>query len=293
MVGFDGFLVRNLRMGRTYSEEHGESSGLKVGHVEQLSATLHHLPSDSANVFFTDPPYYDAVPYAYLADFFYVWLRRSLGGLYPGLFGESAVPKNREIVVDRMHELSNSTHDIAYYKTELAKAFGEGRRILQPGGIGTVVFASKTTASWEAILRALIDSGWVITGSWPIDSEMETRVSALGQARLSSSVHLICRPREKPDGSIRETESGEWRDILQELPAQIHAWLPRLAREGIVGADAIFACIGPALEIFSRYSRVDRADGTAVSLGEYLEQVWAAVAKEALLPLQGCRCQWS
>ncbi len=77
-------------------------------------------------------------------------------------------------------------------------------------------------------------------------------------------------------------ELGDWRDVLQELPRRIHEWMPRLAEEGVVGADAIFACLGPALEIFSRYYRVEKASGETVSLREYLEQVWAAVAKEAL-----------
>ena len=77
-------------------------------------------------------------------------------------------------------------------------------------------------------------------------------------------------------------EIGDWRDVLQELPRRIHEWMPRLAEEGVVGADAIFACLGPALEIFSRYSRVEKASGETVSLKEYLEQVWAAVSKEAL-----------
>jgi hypothetical protein len=111
---------------------------------------------------------------------------------------------------------------------------------------------------------------------------MEARVSAQGQARLASSVHLVCRPRENPDGSVRTDEVGDWRDVLAELPRRIHDWMPRLAEEGVVGADAIFACLGPALEIFSRHSRVEKASGEAVTLGEYLVQVWAAVAKEAL-----------
>jgi len=81
---------------------------------------------------------------------------------------------------------------------------------------------------------------------------------------------------------MRADEVGDWRTVLQELPGRIHAWLPRLAQEGVVGADAIFACLGPALEIFSRYSRVEKASGETVTLGEYLEQVWAAVSKEAL-----------
>ena len=252
------------------------------GHVEQASATEHPLPSDSAQALVTDPPYYDAVPYAFLSDFFHVWFRRMLRDAHPELFTIAAVPKDQEIVVDRTHELSNTTHDIAYYERELAKAFGEGRRVVRPDGIGVIVFASKTTASWEAILKAVVDAGWIITGSWPIDTEMETRIAAAGQARLASSVHLVCRPRENPDGSVRTDEIGDWRDVLQALPIRIHEWMPRLAEEGVVGADAIFACLGPALEIFSRYSRVEKASGETVTLKEYLEQVWAAVAKEAL-----------
>src|ERR1051325_4109603 len=252
------------------------------GKAEQNSACQHRLPDDSVDLFLTDPPYYDAVPYAYLADFFYVWLRRSLGRSYPDLFEGAAVPKDAEIVVDRPHELSNSTHDIAFYERELTRAFAEGRRLAKPEALGTIVFASKTTASWEAILKAVVDAGWIITGSWPIDTEMETRVSAQSQARLASSVHLVCRPRENPDGSVCTDEIGDWRDVLAELPGRIHDWMPRLAEEGVVGADAIFACLGPALEVFSRYSRVEKASGEAVTLKEYLEQVWAAVAKEAL-----------
>ena len=89
---------------------------------------------------------------------------------------------------------------------------------------------------------------------------------AQGPAALASSVHLVCRPRENPDGSVRTDEVGDWRDVLAELPRRIHEWMPRLAEEGVVGADAIFACLGPALEIFSRYSRVEKASGEAVTL---------------------------
>ena len=90
---------------------------------QQSTATAHPLPDDSANAFITDPPYYDAVPYAFLADFFYVWLRRSVGHLHGNFFKEPVGPKDEEIVVDRPHELSNSTHDIEFYERELAKAF--------------------------------------------------------------------------------------------------------------------------------------------------------------------------
>lgn len=259
-----------------------ESISLPIGHVEQASATKHLLPEDSANALITDPPYYDAVPYAHLSDFFYIWLRRALTQEHPDLVRESEVPKAPEIVVDRSHELSQSQKGIVFYECELAKAFEEGLRIVRPDGIGTIVFASKTTASWEAILTATVDAGWIISGSWPIDTEMETRVAAQGQARLGSSIHLVCRPRKQLNGLLKDKVIGDWREVLQELPKRIHSWMPRLAKEGIVGADAIFACLGPALEIFSRYSCVEKASGEQVKLKEYLEQVWAAVSREAL-----------
>jgi len=139
----------------------------------------------------------------------------------------------------------------------------------------------------------MIDAGWIVTGSWPIDTEMGSRLRAMKSAALASSIHLVCRPRENPDGSLR-TDVGEWRDVLDELPGRIHEWMGRLAQEGVVGADAIFACLGPALEIYSRYSRVERADGVSVPLGDvtdesgnvvergYLSYVWEAVSQEAL-----------
>jgi hypothetical protein len=158
----------------------------------------------------------------------------------------------------------------------------EGRRILTPDGIGVVVFAHKSTSGWEALLQAMINAGWIFTGSWPIDTEMGSRLRAMDSAALASSIHLVCRPRENPDGSVREDDVGDWSDVLTELPQRIHAWLPGLAAEGVVGADAIFSCLGPALEIYSRYSRVEKASGEVVALKEYLEEVWAAVSREAL-----------
>ena len=148
--------------------------------------------------------------------------------IYPELLQANEVPKAAEIVVDRPHELSNSTKDIAFYERELGKAFAEARRVIRPDGIGAIVFASKSTSSWEAILNAVVDAGWIITGSWPIDTEMEARIAAARQARLASSVHLVCRPRKYPDGSDKADDIGEWRDVLQELPRRIHEWTPRL-----------------------------------------------------------------
>lgn len=243
------------------------------GQAQEADAIGHPLPDDAGACFFTDPPYYDAVPYADLSDFFFVWLKRTLPG-FGG--GRNLTGKEAECIVDQ-----TKGKDGAYFERTISGAMAEGRRVLMPDGAGCVVFAHKSTSGWEAILQAIVDAGWTITASWPIDTERAGRLRATGSAALSSSVHIVIRPRENPDGSLRQ-EVGDWGDVITELPRRIHEWMPRLAEEGVVGADAIFSCLGPALEVFSRYSRVERADGSAVTLRDYLEHVWAAVSREAL-----------
>ncbi|MCF3609727.1 DUF1156 domain-containing protein, partial [Planktothrix agardhii 1033] len=250
-------------------------SDWNIGNIASCSAVSSPLPNDSANSFITDPPYYDAIPYADLSDFFYVWLKRTIGDKYKELFEQVLTPKKGEIVqlAERNPKYSYKTHE--YYETLMTQAMSEGRRILASDGVGIVVFAHKSTAGWEAQLQAMINAGWIITGSWAIDTEMGSRLRAMNSAALASSVHLVCRPRSN-------NEIGDWRNILQELPLRIKEWMPRLTEQGVVGADAIFACLGPALEIFSRYSSVEKASGEIVPLREYLEYVWAAISKEAL-----------
>jgi hypothetical protein len=157
----------------------------------------------------------------------------------------------------------------------MKQAMIEGRRILSDNGRSIVVFAHKSTAGWEAQLQAMIDAGWSITASWSIDTEMSNRLRAMDSAALASSIHLVCRPRVG-------NPIGNWRDVMEALPVRINRWLPRLAKEGVVGADAIFACLGPALEIFSQYAKVEKANGEIVTLREYLEVVWGVISKEAL-----------
>lgn len=253
-----------------------------VGRCEKASATANPLPNDAADAFVTDPPYYNAVPYADLSDFFYVWLRRTIGSCYPDLFRDPLTPKEDEICEMAGWDPDRYPHkDGKWFEQKMTQAMAEGRRILNPPGVAVVVFAHKSTSGWEAMLQALIDAGWTITTSWPIDTENTSRLRAQGSAALASSIHLVCHPRENSDEPVQDIV-GDWRDVLQELPRRIHEWLPRLAKEGVVGADAIFACLGPALEVFSCYSRVEKASGEVVTLKEYLEHVWAAVAREAL-----------
>ena len=258
----------------------------KVGLVHQVDATEHPLPDRSAGVWFTDPPYYFAVPYADLSDFFYVWLKRTLPD-HPFLrdpfdSNNNLTPKNPELCeMARWDSVRYPHKDQSFFENGMAVAFAEGRRILKEDGIGSVVFAHKTTEGWEALLSGMIRGGWIITGSWPIATEMGARLRARDSAALATSVHLICRPREVA------APIGEWAEVLRELPQRVGDWMQRLQKDGIRGADLVFACIGPALEIYSRYSAVETPEGHRVELPEYLERVWEVVAREALEQILG------
>ena len=256
-----------------------------VASVHLSDARSHFLPDRSAGVWFTDPPYYDAVPYADLSDFFLVWLKRSLPEhpLLRDPFDSANLlsPKTAEAVQDETKEHDGQPKDRVWFEATMAKAFAEGRRVLAEDGIGSVVFAHKTTEGWEALLSGMVRGGWTITGSWPIATEMTSRLRARDSAALATSVHLICRPRPE-DAPI-----GEWADVLRELPLRVGEWMEHLQDEGLRGADLVFACIGPALEVFSRYRSVETAEGQKVGLPAYLEKVWEVVGRAALEQVLG------
>ncbi len=255
------------------------------GSTGRADACASPLPGGSVAVYFTDPPYYDAIPYSELSDFFFVWLKRALPG-HPLLLDtddptNALTPKVAEIVQDETKQYNGLPKDRVFFETQMARAFSEGRRVLQEDGVGAVVFAHKTTEGWEALLSGMIVGGWVMTGSWPIATELASRNRARESAALATSVHLVCRPR--PDNS----GTGDWAGVLRELPNRVGDWMERLQGEGVRGADLVFACIGPALEIFSRYAKVETAEGREVALAEYLEKVWEVVGRSALAQVLG------
>ena len=273
--------VENLFQNATATViEGGKPSG-----VQQVDAGNHLLPDGSASVWFTDPPYYDAVPYSDLSDFFLVWLKRTLPQhekLGDPFDPENPLsPKSAEVVQDETKQVARQPKDRAWFEEAMARSFGEGRRVLREDGIGSVVFAHKTTEGWEALLSGMIHGGWTITASWPIATERYSRLRARDSAALATSIHLICRPRPL-DAPI-----GDWADVLRELPRRVADWMERLQVEGIRGADLVFACVGPALEIFSRYCAVETAEGYEVGLADYLEKVWEVVGRAALEQVLG------
>src|SRR5262249_25547365 len=189
------------------------------------SATGVPLPDASAAAVCTDPPYYAAIPYADLSDFFYSWLRRSLHSLHLDFIRDESAPKDEECV-SLAHRAAMYRHkDAAWFERKMAEACAEACRITDRSGIGVFVFANKETAGWEAMLSSVSTPGWPSSASWPIDTERPGRLRAQDSAALASSVHLICRPRAN-------SVVGDWRDVLIELPKRIHDWMPRLAAEG-------------------------------------------------------------
>ncbi|MEW6771696.1 MAG: DUF1156 domain-containing protein [Bacillota bacterium] len=266
--------------------------------VTQIAdATVCPLSDNAASVWFTDPPYYYAVPYADLSDFFFVWLKRMLPG--EPYLRDPFDPGN--LLTPKQQELCEMTHwdperypykDKQFFENGMMRAFKEGRRVLNEDGVGCVVFAHKTTEGWEALLSGMLQAGWTITASWPIATEMSSRLRAQESAALATSVHLVCRPR------LQDAGVGDWAEVKAEMEQRVREWMARLLEEGIRGADAIFSCIGPALEVFSRYERVETPAGYAVPLGGnpeaaepqergFLSYVFEAVSREALRQVLG------
>jgi putative DNA methylase len=267
----------------------------QIGQVQQADAAESSLIDGNCAVWFTDPPYYDAVSYADLSDFFFAWLKRTsqeyerLQDPYDS--SNPLTPKIREAIQDDAKQVNGRPKDRAFFEATMAKSFSEGRRALRDDGVGCVVFAHKTTEGWEALLSGMIHGGWVITGSWPIATEMGSRLRAQESAALATSVHLVCRPRT-------EATVGDWGEVFRELPKRVGDWMDRLESEGVRGADLVFACIGPALEIYSRYVKVVDAEEREIPLGGnpeatephlrgYLSYVWEVVGRTALEQVLG------
>jgi adenine-specific DNA methylase len=260
--------------------------------VQIADACASPLSIQSAGVWFTDPPYYDSVPYSHLADFFYVWLKRSLPDSLQKWFHGELTNKTTECVVDRPHSLSKSSKTRSYYESKMGEAMREGRRVLREDGIGCVVFAHKTTEGWEALLSGMLSAGFVITASWPVTTEMAARMVARDTAALAGSVHLVCRPRPADAGV------GDWTEVKAAMEKRIREWLPTLIKHGVRGADAIFSCLGPALESYSKFEKVLTAADHPVPLGGdpdaiepeqrgFLAYVFETLSKEALRQVLG------
>ena len=236
---------------------------LHIPQVSQSSATELPYPDNYFDAVFTDPPYYDNVNYAELSDFFYVWLKRCIGDLYPELFSTPLVPKSKEIVANPVRH-GNQESAKRFFEEMLKKSFQEIYRVLKPNGICAIVYAHKSTAGWETLINSLLDSGLVPTASWPIDTEMKVRLNAQETASLASSIYIVCRKMERQ-------ETGWFSDVKKEIKERI--FNNNLWEEGVAGPDFFIACIGSAIEVFGKYEKVMDYEGNVIRADKLLEFV--------------------
>jgi len=255
------------------SIEHCSQVAKRPGNVTHSSATSLTYPDNYFDAVITDPPYYDNVPYSYLSDYFYVWLKRTIGHLYPELFSTPLTPKGEEIVTYS----NNGGYESGkkFFEDMLSKAFTEIFRVLKPEGIACIVFAHKSTEAWETIINALNNAGLYLTASWPINTERKARLRGRDSAALSSSIYMVCRKRTNK-------QTAYFSELKPQIERRIQEKLDQFWEEGIGGSDLFISAIGPAMEVFGKYDGVEKLSGERVSASELLEFVRRTVSEYAL-----------
>lgn len=233
--------------------------------VAQRSATERGF---SGLVVSTDPPYYDNIGYADLADFFYVWLRRSLRPVYPSLLGTMLTPKADELVATPYRFEGDKERAKQFFEDGFVETFTHAREQQLPDVPMTIFYAFKqsetdvddgiASTGWETLLQGLLTAGLTVTGTWPMRTELGNRVLAAGANALASSVVLVCRPRETTAGVT--DRAGFMSALRSELPAELAV----LRQAAIAPVDLAQASIGPGMAVFSRYAKVIEPSGDAM-----------------------------
>ena len=244
-------------------------------HQADASTTIH---ATDGPIIVTDPPYYDNIDYADLSDFFYVWLRPLLRNVYPDLFSGILTPKDEEItaIPSRFDDPRQRFEDL------LNKTLKLMRERCSPEFPSSIFYAYKqqeeeregrTSTGWETMLSAIVSAGFQIVGTWPMRTERSARSNALSANSLASSVVLVCRPRS--DNAPTATRRQFFDELEKELPTA----LDQLTREGhIAPTDLAQAAIGPGMQIYSRYSRIETISGEPVSVRDALVAINRAIA---------------
>lgn len=249
--------------------------------VSRGSATALPWENGQFDAVVTDPPYYDNVPYADISDFFYVWLKRTIGHLYTEHFATVGTPKKEEAVADASRHDGSKEKARRFYEEKMAQAFCEAHRVLKPGGQLVVVYAHKTTLGWATLVDALRLAGFIITEAWPMDTEGQ-RLRAINSAALASSIFLVGRKREDAIGV------GSYEDAVRpELHHIVRERVETLWKQGITGADLIIAAVGAGLRAFTQYPRVEYANGEEVPATRFLQEVEGLVHEVLLEKILG------
>ncbi len=215
--------------------------------------TLDHIDDASVDVVVMDPPYYDNVMYAELSDFFYVWLKRTAGHVVPELFTRALTDKENEAVANPAKFAGQKGAKALAgrdYQQRMARIFEECRRVLKPNGIMTLMFTHKATGAWDALTKGLMEAGFIITASWPINTEAEGSLHIKDKSAANSTIFLVCRPRE---AAPTDGAADYWEDVEPLVAQAVRRRVEDFQQAGIGGVDLYLACFGPALEEFSRH----------------------------------------
>ena len=281
--------------------EHATSIPFKTNAVDILKQSATTAIGNRVNVIITDPPYYDAIPYSDLMDFFYIWLRRIQHGFFLQIDQAFHTPlspkwdqeaKDGELIDDESRFGGNKQASKKAYEEGMAKAFQRCLDALVDNGRLVVVFANKEVDAWETLIAALIKGGAVVTASWPIQTEREDRVRNVAAAALSSSVWIVCRKRSKT------TPVGWEEEVLNCMREKLFAPRETLGGRnilqyyfdlGIRGPDFIWAALGPALTAYSAHSVVKKPEGGYMTVPEFLVEVRKLVLQFSLGELPGFR----
>ena len=248
--------------------------------VVRTSASKLLYPNSFFDALVTDPPYYDNVPYADLSDFFYVWLKRSIGHLYPEHFAGELTPKKKEIVADvKRHGSKEKARK--FYEEMMEQSLKEAWRVLKPDSPLVIVYAHKTTAGWSTLVEALRKTGFIIQEAWPLQLERKARKRAYESSVLASNIFLCARKREK--GKIGSYEN----EVYPQLEEIVKERVNILFSEGITGADLVIACVGAGLKAFTQFERVEYANGEEVTSEKFLHIVEGLVLETILEKLFG------
>ena len=228
----------------------------------------------------TDPPYYDSIPYADLSDFFYVWLRRSIGDQFQSKFNDQLTSKYEELV--QQHKTGERGRiGKQFYENGMTESFQAAHNSLRDDGRMVIVFAHKDPDAWETLTTAMIGAGLVVMASWPIDTESRGGIRNLNRASLATSLWMVCRKRST------SARVGYYNKIRTEMQERITERLRYFWDAGIQGPDFVWAAIGPALESYSSYKEVRRMDGEPFTVAEFLTEVRRAVTDFALGQILG------
>ncbi len=211
-----------------------------------------------------DPPYYDNVMYAELSDFFYVWLKRTAGHVFPELFRTRLSNKEDEAVANHArfsgqdHARERADRD---YRQRVAEIFTECRRVLKASGILTLMFTHKKAAAWDALGAGLLEGGFTIVASWPVNTEADTSLHIKNKAAAKTTIFLVCRPRAAQPAD----EVTYWEDVEPHLAEAVRARIGEFQEAGIKGVDLYLSCFGPALEEFAKHWPLRRGTPKVIS----------------------------